>query len=275
MLWIGAAISLRRRFPAVTTGLLWFVIATLPTSNLLVVINALFYDHWFIFPGLGLALVISQLVPKIGIGRSIMITSGCILAGAYALKTRELNEMWHDSYTLNSYILRYEPGNAKIHNNLAGALSVQGRWSEAIEQLRAAIALDDVYPQAHHNLGKAYDALNQAPAAAAEFERAIEMNPSLMPPRICLGWLELRQGHAEKAKKIFDEALHIRPYAPSAWLGLAQIKLQAGDTAGAAQELRVGQGWNSDDPRIAKALIDLDAGVPPDQIYRTWAASVR
>jgi len=274
-LWLAAAAWSRRRYPAVTAGLLWFVIATLPTSNLFIVINALFYDHWFIFPGLGLALVFSQLVPKSGRPRTIAIAAGLALACACAAVTRGLNAVWRDSYTLNSYILRYEPRSAKIHNNLAAAFLREERWQDGIEQLRMAIALDDEYPQAHHNLAKAYDALNRETEAAVEFQRAIDMNPSLIPPRVCLGWLELRQGHSEQAEKVFDDALHIRPYTPSAWLGLAQIRLQRGDRAGAFQALRDGQQWAPGDPRIARALDEIDTATPAADIYRTWADSVR
>ncbi|NNN06922.1 MAG: tetratricopeptide repeat protein [Elusimicrobia bacterium] len=274
-LWLAVAAYGRRRFPAVAAGLLWFVIATLPTSNLLIVINALFYDHWFIFPGLGLALLLTQLVPKSGLSRKIAISAGFVAICAAAAQTRELNTVWHDSFALNSYILHYEPTNAKIHNNLAAALASQGRWEEAIEHLRAAIALDDEYPQAHHNLGKAYDALNRETEAAAEFRRAIQMNPNLLPPRICLGWLELRQGRPEQAERIFNDALRLRPYAPSAWLGLARIRLQRGDRAGAIEELRSGRRWTPDDPRISSALLQVGAGMPAEEIDRGWDASVR
>ncbi len=274
-LWFGAIAALRRKAPAAAAGMAWFVVATLPTSNLIVMINALFYDHWFLYPGLGLALALTQVPTGRGPRRAAALACGLAAAVACAAKTRELNAVWHDSYSLNSYILRYEPDNPRIRNNLGAALAARGQWESAIEQLRVAIALDDEYPAAHHNLGKAYEALGRDDEAAVEFRRALAMNPNLLSSRVCLGWLELQHGRRNLAERIFADTVRARPYAPSAWLGLAEIRLDRGDRAGAREDIVEGRRWNPDDDRLASALDRLDAGAPAADIDRTWADSVR
>lgn len=251
-LWLAAAAWLWRRSRPAAAGLLFFVIATIPTSNLLVVINALFYDHWFILPGLGLALALTQ-IPPLRAGRRWAAAAVLVLAAAGAVGARRLNAAWHDPLSLNAYLARYEPRNAKIQNNLAMALSDAGRVDEAILHYKAAVAISDEYPQTHHNLGQAYLALGRTGEAEAEYRRATEMDPRFYHSQLALGWLALDRGRLDEARERFEAALAAYPYAASGYLGLAQARWKAGDPAGAARELERGLAV-VDDPALRAAL---------------------
>jgi tetratricopeptide (TPR) repeat protein len=257
--WAAAILWFWRRRPALAAGLAMFLAATLPTSNLVVVINALFYDHWFLLPGVGLALAGSQL-PWLREGRALALVTAFGLAFICAWQARVMNRVWHDPVALYSHILRYEPRVAKIHNNLAMALSDEGKTAEAIAHYRTAIALSDEYPQTHHNLALALQELGRFEDAEAEFRRAIAMSPTFYQSHVRLGALLLRNGKSSEAAASFEAALVAYPYAVEAYLFLAQMRLWSGDLAGARSIVEKGL-QAVDDPRLRQARDQL-RGMP-------------
>jgi tetratricopeptide (TPR) repeat protein len=253
--WAGAILWSWRRRPVLAAGLAMFVAATLPTSNLVVIINALFYDHWFLLPGVGLALAVCQ-IPWLREGRALALAVAFGLAFIAAWQARVMNRVWHDPVALYSHILRYEPRDAKIHNNLAMALSDEGKMAEAIEHYRAAIALSDEYPQTHHNLGRAFEQQGRFEDAEAEYRRAIAMSPTFYQSHVALGGLLLRKGNSSEAASSFQSAIAVYPYAAEPYLFLAQMRVSSGDIAGARSIIEKGL-EAVDDPRMRLARDQL------------------
>lgn len=259
--WIAVAAWAWRRHRALAVGMLWCLAATIPTSNLFVLINALFYDHWFLLPGIGLAIIVSQLpIFKTSL-RPAAIGVCLLLAAALARSARQQNLVWRSPASLNSHILRYEPRNAKILNNLGMALIDEGKTEAAAAFYRRAIALSDTYPQTHHNLAKVYEAQGRFAEAEAEFRKAIAISPGFYHSWTALGLLQLSRGDAAAAETSFRKALEAYPYAVEAYLELAEIKRRAEDHAGALAELQRGLAV-VDDPRLRSALRRLESSSP-------------
>ncbi len=256
--WFGLAAWLWRRSRMAAVGLLWFIAATLPTSNLIIIINALFYDHWFVVPGLGLAIAVSQLPLFRGRWQRHALIGGIALAAGLGWMTHRTTEVWRNGVTLNSHILRFEPDNPKIMNNLAMALEGKGKTSDAIQLYQRAIRASDEYPQTHHNLARAYETQGRLDDAIVEYHRALTLDPRFYYSAIALGRIRLSQGQIAAATTKFQEAIAAYPYAADAYLGLAQIRLNAGDRAGAITELRRGLAV-VDDPRLRHQLSALQS----------------
>lgn len=256
--WVALAVWLWRRSRVVAAGMLWCVAATLPTSNVMAVINALFYDHWFLVPGLGLAMIVSSLPIWRGSSRWAGLAGCAVIAGALGWATWQQNRVWHDPVSLNSHLLRYDPDSAKIHNNLAMALESQSRPEEAIRLYQRAIELSDEYPETHHNLARAYEAQGRFEEAAAEYRKALSMNPRFYHSAVALGKLALTQGDADAAERAFRQALEGYPYAVEAYLGLAQLRVMAGNRQAAIEELTRGLRLIPD-PRLKTALARLQS----------------
>lgn len=251
--WLGLAAWLWRRSRMAAVGLVWFIAATFPTSNLLIIINALFYDHWFVVPGLGLAIAISQVPLFRGRWQRPALIAGLALAAGLGWTARRTTEAWRNGVTLNSHILRYEPDNPKIMNNLAMSLEGQDQSAEAIELYQRAIQTSDEYPQTHHNLARAYEAQGRLDDAIVEYHRALTLDPRFYYSAIALGRIRLNQGQPAAAETMFRQAIAAYPYAADAYLGLAQIRLTAGDRAGAIAELTRGLAAVND-PRLQQQL---------------------
>jgi len=62
-------------------------------------------------------------------------------------------------------------------NELGASLAAQGRIDEAIEQFKAAIAIDPNQPDVHFNLGAMLDQKGRSADAAEQFEIALRLNP--------------------------------------------------------------------------------------------------
>ncbi len=255
--WLGVVVWRWRTHRAIAAGLLWFLLATIPTSNLIVLINALFYDHWFLLPGLGLAMAVSQ-IPVLR-RLSVRQTWGVALALSVGLGaiTWRYNQVWRDPVSLNTHILRFEPHNPKILHNLAMALSDAGNVEKSITLYQQAIAEGDAYPHTHHNLAQAYQQLGRLDEAAEEYRNALAINARFHHSALALGQLELQRGRDEEAEQMFRSAVESYPYSAEAYLGLAQVALYRNDRASAIAVLKRGLGLVND-VRLRRALTDLE-----------------
>ncbi len=272
---IGVAWWCRRRRPLVTVGIAWFFVATLPTSNLLVLINALFYDHWFILPGFGLAIITAQMLAigwrdrrawmrgTVRLVTLIQIVTVAVLAWRY-------NGVWHDPLSLYTHILRWEPQSAKTHNNVGMVYADAGRLTEAMREYRQAIAISDEYPQTHHNLGNAYLQIGDEAHAEEEFRRAVAMQPAFHHAWMQLGVLAFKRRQWQEAAAAFASAMRAYPYAAEAYVGLAQASLGQGRLDEALRTLETGTQRLPQSLPLQAALRDVRA-----MRERTRAATAR
>jgi Flp pilus assembly protein TadD len=73
-------------------------------------------------------------------------------------------------------VLELDPGNAKAHNNLGGALLRQGNFDEAIRHFQNALEVDPGLDQAQGNWGIALFWEGNLDAAMPHLQRAVEIN---------------------------------------------------------------------------------------------------
>lgn len=248
-LWLvfifGMIYVFRHSRPWLSFGLFWFFTATFPTSNLVALINALIYDHWFIFPMLGLILALGCEINSRFISHPINslhpIPMKRILFGAgiglgiplFALAYQQ-TQVWHDPTSLFEHILRYEPRSAKTLNNLAMEYDLAHEYKKAESLYRQAIQIQDVWPQVHQNLGYLKFQQNHLDEAAKEFETAIRLDPAFHVSLSWLGLTRLKQGQTQAAIPLFQQSLNIHP-SPEAYEGMIEALRSTGQEA-AAQE---------------------------------------
>ena len=232
---IAFACAKQKRYTAM--GLSWLLIATAPTSNLIILINALFYDHWVILPGLGLfivALPIAERSLAYGFGtwraRLMLACTGLALFLLLPI-TLEQNRIWRQPISMYEHVLRFEPRSAKMMNNLAMHLEERngpGDRARAIELYQKSISIADTYPETHHNLALAYMRSQQMEMAEREFKRAIEMNSRFHHSHAWLGRLYLTEGRVLEATASLRRALELFPDPMTAnWLREAEARASA------------------------------------------------
>ena len=118
---------------------------------------------------------------------------------------------------------------ARADNDRAFALIEQGKYEQAEELLKRAVAADVMFGPARNNLGLVYYHTNRLYLAAWEFENATRLMPHHPEPRNNLGLVLERAGRLEHAAESYARARQIEPDNPEFLGNLARAKVRRGD----------------------------------------------
>jgi Tfp pilus assembly protein PilF len=102
--------------------------------------------------------------------------------------------------------LMIDPGYAPALNEWGNVLQDQGRSRESVEYYTRALALDSTRVVVHHNLGVAYERLNEPMLATQAFSAALDRDPGYVHSLEELGALCARGGLVEAARDFFTRA---------------------------------------------------------------------
>jgi Tfp pilus assembly protein PilF len=153
-----------------------------------------------------------------------------------------------------AHVIRRDPRNARLHYGLATALKDQGRFAEAAQEYRAALAINPDYFAAHLNLGATLimagiparvdvDASRrppwpQADEAIAHLRAALSLDPDSAGAHYNLGIAFVYQGQLDEAARQYREAIRSDPDYADAHNNLGQLLTAQGQLDDAIQHLR-------------------------------------
>jgi len=184
-------------------GLGWFMIALLPTLNIVPLINEysqiLTAEHFLYFPLIGMLLFIMGAwhywIRQRGGAKSLQLA--CIILGAIGIvfmgATIKQNTYWRGEIPLFERTLRFEKDFGRVHFLLAQAYFNEGRLQDAIAQDRKALAIMQGYARKvenkeikrfylgfvggiHYHLGHCFDVLGDSAGALAQFKKALSLD---------------------------------------------------------------------------------------------------
>ncbi len=209
---LSAAVYFWKRSPMISFGVCWFLGCYIPMSNLFAKINAIIWDHWLYTPSMGLIILVLWALTKVppALARVALALPFLFLSGM----TFARNEIWSDTESLSRFILHHEPQSVKTMTNLAIALAAKGNNQEAIQYYKKAIEMQDVWPQAHHNLAIQYAQMNDFETAKIELKKAIDMQGDFYYSMTLLGAILYHQGQIEEALNWYEKSLKIYPQQP-------------------------------------------------------------
>ncbi len=213
----GFALGAVRKRPYVAVGWFWFVIGLVPVIGLVQVGDQSMADRYTYFPATGLFLLVAwEASERLGgrnWSRTVLGGVATLMLVACLFVTARQLRYWQDSITLFSHDLKVTPDNATPHNNLGGALNVQGRYGEAITQFTLALKLRPDWDMARNNLGIALLGEGKLPEAFSNFQAAIKLKPDYENAIVNLGLALARQGKWDAAIEEYQRALKIAPDA--------------------------------------------------------------
>jgi tetratricopeptide (TPR) repeat protein len=157
------AVVLRRRYPFVSWGLLFFFLAILPTSNLLFPIGSIMAERFLYLPSVGFSIaagwalcrvssMLGRLVSASGAVRMVVaVALPAVVLCAFGMRTYVRNADWRDSLSLWRSAVAAAPNSFKTHQGLANALWNDSRHEEpdidaAIAEGERGLALLDRVP---------------------------------------------------------------------------------------------------------------------------------
>lgn len=106
--------------------------------------------------------------------------------------------------------MREEPSD---HAQRGAIFLSQGRWEEAITELKAALKVNSNLAEVHANLGMAYYFKGESPAAVSAFQTAIHLDRERVDAAHGLGLAWYDQGNFEEAASAFRTSSQQNPAA--------------------------------------------------------------
>ena len=110
---------------------------------------------------------------------------------------------------------------ASLRTKLAEALRLQGKFDEAIVELRAAITREPRSARAHSGLGLALRAQRNLPESTAAYQEAIRLDPDLIDAHNGLAVTLANQGNLNDAVAEFREIIRVDPDSAIGYYNLA------------------------------------------------------
>jgi protein O-mannosyl-transferase len=207
--------TLRRRYPYLVTGWLWYLIMLGPVIGLLQVGVQARADRYTYLPQIGVCVALtwavadfcarwrfSRLVPRI---------LALILLPALAFSARIQASFWHDSESLWTHAIACAPDNAIAHTNLGQAYYEKRSMDKAIAHYEKALQIDPNQILAHSALGLALLETGRPDESVTHLEKALEINPNFADAHYNLGNTFLQMGRASEAIAQYDQTLAINP----------------------------------------------------------------
>lgn len=122
--------------------------------------------------------------------------------------------------------------------HLLGVLDIQhGRPADAVDKIRAAIAVNPAAAPFHGNLGTAYQALGRLDDALAAYREAVRLDPAYADAHNNIGALHEKRSQYRAAVDSYRAALAARPDFVEASSNLGQLLRRAGEYKEAVQLL--------------------------------------
>ena len=211
-------------------GLLWFLLALLPTS--LMPLAEVTNDHRMFFPFIGLSLAVVRslyLVARNRVPAPALAAALMAILAAEAFGTHARNEVWRNEETLWRDVAQKSPRNARGLMNYGITFANRGDHITALSYMERAHALMPDYSFLEMNLGITLGNLGRDAEAEQHYRRAIALSPDLAEPLYTFAtWLHNKGRNAE-AQAQLETAIRVNPLAFPARNLLMEIYSQQGN----------------------------------------------
>lgn len=260
----------RKRWTALTFGVLWFFISVFPRS-FVTPAPELVCDYKSYLASVGVFFMISVFMVKIAHGLYAIIKEQKILEKfPHFLQGRQQaflmivlillapvgyagfvrNGVWESSEIFWADCAKKAPTKARVHNNHGVALAEAGKLDEAISAYKKAIALDHYYEDPLSNIAVAYSMKDDLDSAIAHLKQAICIRPHYPEAHNNLGSLYTQQKKYELAEKSLKRALELRPWYGKANYNLARLAELQKDKKKVWQYLKAAVEGDLDIPQV-------------------------
>ncbi len=220
MIVLAFRASRNRESRPIAFGILWFLVALLPTSSVFAFAEVL-NDHRPFFPYIGLVMAVvwacvlfirkHETTFRKPIARIVVPASCLLLLCAHAIGAHHRNDVWSSGEKLWKDVTIKSPGNGRGWMNYGNSQMAKGNYSETLIAFNKAKDLWPYYSYVHINLGILHAATGKHMEAENYYKTAISLdakNPETY--RYYGKWLIDRQRYPE-AQSILQQGLRISP----------------------------------------------------------------
>jgi len=122
----------------------------------------------------------------------------------------------------------YKPDLPEVHSSLGSVYQYQGKFPEAISELKQAVAMLPNSDECLRRLGVAYSRSGQQQLAIDTLQKAIGKNPYLWLNRNFLGQVYKNSGQYDKALEEYHEVTRLEPNLPTGFVNMGVVHLLQG-----------------------------------------------
>jgi tetratricopeptide (TPR) repeat protein len=170
----------------------------------------------------------------------IMMGTVIFLSVVYSFETIARNTAWKDELTLYATDAKYLAQNCQLHLHYGTVLLENGanekdsakrrqEFSQGIDELHKAIAIQPTYSDVYYQLGFGYQLVEvNLDSAITNYKRAIDINQGYAMAYINLGVLYSSAGKLKLASYYFNKAAEVNPLQPEGPQYAADLKKRAG-----------------------------------------------
>ncbi|MEN6383650.1 MAG: tetratricopeptide repeat protein [Phycisphaerales bacterium] len=173
LIWAG------RKNKAFLMGILFFILAMLPTSNFVPIFRPV-ADRYLYLPMFGLcfavAAMLCQLKTPKGIYKFISISVTAMIYLYFCYFTLEREKVWNNSLSLWQDTVKKNPKSFTGNNNLGFVFYDKGQYQNALSYFQKASEIDRASAEAVAALAITYDALGLKEEAISTAQKAVSMN---------------------------------------------------------------------------------------------------
>ncbi len=183
LILIIAAIMSYKRWRVGSFFILWFFIILAPTSSIVPVIDVI-YEHRVYLASAGFFVIVADVLSRLllslkekSIYNKISVLGVIILIVLLSVATFQRNKVWETKLSLWEDAARKSPMKARVHNNLGNSYISLGRYLEASEEYKKAVALDEDNVGIYFNLALSLDKAGLADQALFYYKLFYERAP--------------------------------------------------------------------------------------------------
>ncbi len=236
---LGCAVWAWKNARHVSIGILIYLVTLLPTFSNFAKGGDLYFasDRYAYLPMLGLLMIVGVLASYSMVGstartertarRRLAVASLLIIGACAALATRQTT-VWATSTSLYSHALKMYPNARVAHNNLGMELLLRGEYSEALNEMDAAIAIKRD-PRSLVNRATILSAMKRDDEALSQLQAVVAESPDIADAHYGLANIAWRKGNTEEAIREYNRALAIDPTYVNALNNLGAVYLERGD----------------------------------------------
>ena len=225
-----AAFRLRKSYPLVSFGVVWFLIVLAPSSSVVPLREGM-AEHRVYLASAGIFIAVAAFVSR-WLGRDpgpSRMVRRALAGGLYAVLTVLCaltvmrNRVWSDPVALWTEASLHAESMWEPHYALADSLRETGDCTAALPEYRKVVALYPAHRDAHTNLGICLAQTGQLEEAERAFRRVLEIDPAFPRGYTNLGALALVAGDTTRARDYYREAIAQDPGNVLAHMQLASL----------------------------------------------------
>jgi len=231
----------QRHFLSGVLGVLFFVVAFAPVSNIVVMIGTILGERLLYLPMVGVALCVGSVISRFMVGeeRKYVAIGLVVLLGVLGGRTMVRNADWQNDVTL--FLSAIHDGNrsAKVYYNLGVGYRKQGQYGEALKAFEklAELKADDAGSWKY--LGIVYAEQNRYVESANAYARAVALDSTQVDLWKRLGEMSVKSGNGVGAEAAFLHVLNVQADDVDARFELAKVYYRLGNMTGAIRQCEI------------------------------------